>query len=62
MDSLGGLRGSILVFVGKGLRFSLLQQPGPKKCILLRIDLIYRAIKFTVLPLGYGRGTLNPKP
>ena len=31
---------------------SLLQQPGPKKFKLFRIDLIYNAKKFKVLPLA----------
>ena len=31
---------------------SLLQQPGPKKFKLFRIDLIYKAKKFKVLPLA----------
>ena len=30
---------------------SLLQQPGPNKFKLFRIDLIYKAKKFKVLPL-----------
>ena len=41
---------------GKGVKAELdliLQKPGPNKFKLLRIDLIYKAKKFKVLPLAF---------